>query len=439
VAGSAVVQAAGWVEADPYKSYVTALADGIVREVLVLEGEPVEKDQVVVRLVDDDARLALKQADSEVLMREAALESAKADFTAAEIEWKNPTERKRSVDVAESDLKESRASLDQASADIQMEEALLEQAKNDYDRAVPLNRAATLAETELIRLRTKYQAQQAKLESTRLRHSVLAARIARNEADVLAAQEHMRLRTEERRKLDSSKSAVMRAEAELSRAVAAREEARLRLQRMEIRSPVSGIVMRRLTEPGSKLVISVDNPTSAYVLSLYDPSRIQLRVDVPLAEVAKVGVGQSVEVAVEVLPDKVFAGTVTRVMHEANIQKNTLEVKVAIADPAPELRPEMLARARFLSKSEAPTDRQRQGMFAPASVFRSGGGTVTTWVLKDYDGDRGVARMRTVTLGNRQTDGWVEVLEGLQPADRVITQSSSELKENKRVRVIGES
>ena len=32
-AGTATVQAAGWIEAEPYKSYVTAQADGIVREV----------------------------------------------------------------------------------------------------------------------------------------------------------------------------------------------------------------------------------------------------------------------------------------------------------------------------------------------------------------------------------------------------------------------
>ncbi len=61
MAGAVTVQAAGWVEADPYKSYVTALADGVVREVLVLEGQRVEKGQVVARLVDDDAKLALQR------------------------------------------------------------------------------------------------------------------------------------------------------------------------------------------------------------------------------------------------------------------------------------------------------------------------------------------------------------------------------------------
>ena len=39
---SVVVQAPGWVEADPFPIAVSALTDGVVAEVLVLEGQRVE-------------------------------------------------------------------------------------------------------------------------------------------------------------------------------------------------------------------------------------------------------------------------------------------------------------------------------------------------------------------------------------------------------------
>jgi HlyD family secretion protein len=439
VAGAVTVQAAGWVEADPYKSYVTALADGVVREVLVLEGQAVEKDQVVARLVDDDARLSLQRAEADVHTLEAGLASARADREAAKTEWENPVDRRRSIDVADAELKEARASLEQTAADIVREEAVLEQEKSDYDRAVPLHKAASISEAELVRMRSKFNAQKAKVESTRFQHSLIRARIAKHEADLTAALENMKLRIEERRKLDQSQAAVMKAEAELARAKAALDEAHLRLERMDIKAPVAGVVMRRLTEPGSKLVFNVDNQLSANVLSLYNPKSLQVRVDVPLADVMKIGVGQDAEVVVDVLPDRVFSGTVTRVLHEANIQKNTLEVKVAVTDPAPELRPEMLARVRFLARSDSSQEQSRQSVFAPAGAFRSTGGTVTAWLLVNQDGDRGIARSRTVRLGRTQTDGWVEVLEGLQPGDLLITQSASELKDHKRVKILGES
>src|SRR4051812_41302189 len=65
-APGATVQAPGWVEADPYAVSVSALADGIVKEVLALEGQPVKAGDVVARLVDDDAKLALARAEADV-------------------------------------------------------------------------------------------------------------------------------------------------------------------------------------------------------------------------------------------------------------------------------------------------------------------------------------------------------------------------------------
>ncbi len=65
------VQAPGWLEPDPYAVAVSALTDGIVKEVLVLEGEPVKKGQVVARLVDDDARLARDRAAADMAEKRA--------------------------------------------------------------------------------------------------------------------------------------------------------------------------------------------------------------------------------------------------------------------------------------------------------------------------------------------------------------------------------
>ncbi len=377
--------------------------------------------------------------EAEVHTLEAALASARADREAAKTEWENPVDRRRAIDVAAAELKEARASLEQVAAEMVREEAILEQDKSDYDRAAPLYKAASISEAELVRVRSKFNAQKAKVESTRLQHSLVRARIAKREADLTAALDNMKLRIEERRKLEQSKAAVMRSEAELSRARAVLGEAQLRLERMEIRAPVAGMVMRRLTEPGSKVVFNVDHPASAQVFTLYDPKCLQVRVDVPLSEVTRIGVGQAAEVVVDVLPDRVFSGTVTRVLYEANIQKNTLEVKVAITDPAPELRPEMLARVRFLARSDASKEQTRQIVFAPAAAFHNTGGTTAAWVLADLEGDRGIARARTVRLGRTQTNGWVEVLEGLQPGDLLITQFASDLKDQKRVKVLGES
>lgn len=204
---------------------------------------------------------------------------------------------------------------------------------------------------------------------------------------------------------------------------------------MEVRSPADGIVMERLVEPGSKLAFGMDAEHSAHAVRLYDPGKLQVRVDVPLADAAKVGVGQRAKIVVGVLPDRTFDGEVTRVVHEADIQKNTLQVKVAISDPTIDLKPEMLARVRFLSTGNAgPTTKQAQLVFAPQDLLRKEGDRTTAWVAAG-----GVAERRTIQPGTATQDGWVSISSGLHPGDQLIAGDVSQLHEGAKIRIAGES
>src|SRR4051794_19817961 len=58
-AGTALFQAAGWVEPRPTPVVVTALGEGVVEELLVKEGQEVKAGQAVARLIAEDAQLAL--------------------------------------------------------------------------------------------------------------------------------------------------------------------------------------------------------------------------------------------------------------------------------------------------------------------------------------------------------------------------------------------
>ena len=60
--GELLFQSSGWVEPDPYIINVPSLVSGVVREVLVLEGQSVKKDDVLATLIDDDAKLDVQGA-----------------------------------------------------------------------------------------------------------------------------------------------------------------------------------------------------------------------------------------------------------------------------------------------------------------------------------------------------------------------------------------
>ncbi|UCF32961.1 MAG: efflux RND transporter periplasmic adaptor subunit, partial [Phycisphaerales bacterium] len=431
--GGVVLQAPGWVEADPFPTAVSALADGVVEEVLVLEGERIQAGQVVARLVAQDARIALEQADAELAERHADLAIARAALEEAQRNWEHPIELSRQKQTAEAHLAEMRAELARWPSELAREEARSLYLTADYERIAPLQKNGQASDIELIQARQAHQAQQAEVDAVRGRKPILEARVWALEAEVRAVTDNLRLRIKDTRALAEAKAAVQRAEAAIAVARARRDEAALRLERMHVRSPAGGVVMARLVEPGSKVMLNMDHPRSAQVVRLYDPNRLQVRVDIPLVDAAKVGVGQPAEVIVEVLPDKVFHGQVTRVVHEADVQKNTLQVKVAIEDPAPEIKPEMLGRARFLAVADSSTVDGRESnlrLFVPKSTVFERAGRSFVW-LADHVEE--VARLRAIKPGRLTLDDWMAVAEGLRPGDRVIIDAPADLEDGQRI------
>ncbi len=423
-ASASAVQAPGWVEADPVPIGVPALTDGVVKEVLVLEGQPVKAGDVVVRLVDDDAKLELARAEAELADKQAAL-------AAAQRQWDNPVERTRALQAGDAMVAQARAELARNDAETAAEEARTDEAAAKLKRVKQAFEHNAASELEFIEADLQHKAQQKRLEVARQSKHVLAAQLQQREADLQAARRNLELRIEETQALASAKAAV-------ALAAARRDEAKLKLDRTEVRSPADGIVMNRFAEPGSKLVMAMDDVHSSHAVRLYQPERLQVRVDVPLADAAKVGVGQAAKVVVGVLPDKTFDGKVTRVVNEADVQKNTLQVKVAITNPTSELKPEMLARVRFLAPvgTGAESGRTAQLVFAPENLIErneSGGAMVCL-----ADTGKNVSVHREIKLGETRQDGWISVTSGLNPGDLIIAEPSK-LPAGTKIRVVEEA
>jgi multidrug efflux pump subunit AcrA (membrane-fusion protein) len=186
-------------------------------------------------------------------------------------------------------------------------------------------------------------------------------------------------------------------------------------------SPIDGVVVERLTSPGSPVGTGPDRH-AAHVLHVYDPASLQIRADIPLADAARVGVGQTADIVVDLLPETVFRGTVTRFVHRADLAKNTVEAKIRIDDPSPLLKPDMLARVRLHAESDPQTGAARTvtRVFAPENAVRNG----VAWVVEGRRGDAGTAHQRAIELGGARIDGWVEVITGLHPGDLIVLEGA---------------
>ncbi|MCA9275840.1 MAG: efflux RND transporter periplasmic adaptor subunit [Phycisphaerales bacterium] len=411
-----MVQAAGWLEAEPYFVAATALADGVIGEMLVLEGDRVELGQPLARMVDEDASLRLARAKAGEQAAQAAAAIAQARLAAAEQNWQEPYELERAVAGNQARLEELRARLAQLPSLIRTEQALLVKVQEELKsiEAAYANDAAS--EIEFIAAREAVNAQSARLDATRAQEGIINASIDQTSADLRAAQRALELRIDDRERLDSARAQVQLAQAELAHRSAVRDEANLELDRMTIRAPIAGFVQRRLKAPGDKVLRGMDDPYSAHIAHIYDPSKLQVRVDVPLADASQVFKGQRCEVVVEVLPDRVFQGEVLIVTHEADLQKNTLQIKVRVIDPDPELRPEMLTRVKFLPE-QATTESQAstsQSVRVPSTVLDSSTGNERVWIVTERANGRGVLQPISVERVEEQ-NGWVTLSGDVQP------------------------
>jgi RND family efflux transporter MFP subunit len=211
----------------------------------------------------------------------------------------------------------------------------------------------------------------------------------------------------------------------------------LALERTEIRAPVDGIILRLFAVPGRKSMVEMDDMDSSTIATLYHPEMLQARIDVPLAEASGVFPGQSVKIRSDFLPDQTIFGTVSHVAGEADLQRNTLQVKVTLDSPDPRLRPEMLCRAEFL-----------QAVVASAATGESNGGRVSIFVsvraLVEPQGagarvwviSENRVEPREVTLGREEREGYRLVTAGLLPGDRVVLDPAPELADGDRVKPV---
>jgi multidrug efflux pump subunit AcrA (membrane-fusion protein) len=193
---------------------------------------------------------------------------------------------------------------------------------------------------------------------------------------------------------------------------------------MTVRSPIDGTLLERLVGPGHAL--DPDSTESAAVASVYDPALLQVRADIPNADLALVGVGMPAEITAEALPGRRIAGTVLRILHRADIQKNTVAVQVLIESPPPELRPGMLCRVTVNPGGSGSAGGSRQRILAMRSPLATDGSFAIVAAT-------GVAELRAIRLGSDAGDGWVEILEGLRPGDVVVDAAS--VREDERIRV----
>jgi biotin carboxyl carrier protein len=285
---------------------------------------------------------------------------------------------------------------------------------------------------------SEYAAAHAGLQELRQRGPNLKREVDAMQTKVDALQKQLALLVEETRQLEEATAKVQSSTALRNEAKLQLRQAELTLARNVVRAPMNGRVLRLVASPGTRVMGLAANAgqNSSTVVEMYDPARLQVRADVRLEDVPLVTRGQPVEIETA-SSSGVIRGRVLQATSTANIQKNTLEVKVELIDPPPTVSPEMLVTATFLAPEIArataePTETER--IFIPAQLVQTNDTGSLVWIV---DADT-LAQQRAITLGQRGLDGLVEVKQGIKVTDKLIASGTDGLRIGAPVRVTGE-
>jgi membrane fusion protein, heavy metal efflux system len=176
-----------------------------------------------------------------------------------------------------------------------------------------------------------------------------------------------------------------------------------------IRSPIAGVVVDRQLGPGQYAQSGASTP----VYTVADLSSVWLLANVREADAARVRRGQQVEVHVLAYPDRTFSARVVYVAPTIDPNTHRLTVRAVIDNADGALKPEMFANFVILT---SPSD---QVPAVPEGAVVYEGDAAHVWVVQP---DSTIA-VRPIRAG-RSSAGFVEVLDGLKPGDRVVTKGS---------------
>jgi HlyD family secretion protein len=308
------------------------------------------------------------------------------------------------------DVREAEATVSQAQANLEAAKARVQQVKATAEETVQSQIQQTkanleLAEADLRRFQELYEKNfvaRQQLDEARTKYNVAKAAYD-------LALNSLRQKTWE--------NDLALAEAQVRQARASLDLVQAQLQNLIILSPMNGGVTKRYVDPGT--MVKDTTP----ILALMDLGEMKMVVNVIEREFIHLQKGQPVKITVTAFPDRTFNGKIEIINPSLELQSRTAEIQITIPNPGFLLKPGMFGRAEVLLRSNP------QATLVPIQSIVSQLDQDFVFILQ---GEK-VAR-RPVRKGVVK-DTSVEILQGVNPGETVVTAGHAALKDGGQVRL----
>jgi membrane fusion protein, multidrug efflux system len=196
------------------------------------------------------------------------------------------------------------------------------------------------------------------------------------------------------------------------------ELAVLNLENTAIKSPISGVISERFVKVGN--MIGTDQ--EAFRVTDFNP--LQAVLYVPEHEMSKIRRGQVARIQADAFSGRVFEGRIERISPVVDSQTGTFKVTVFVNQSEDLLRPGMFGRVRIVY------DTRQNTRMIPKSAVISEDFAQSVYVIKDS-----LAFKKEIQTGYTNGSN-VEVLDGLEEGEMVVTIGQGSLQDSSRVNVI---
>jgi len=290
-----------------------------------------------------------------------------------------------------------------------------------------------LTEVERAKLELHQATSDAQRQQKLLKEGAIAQQVA--EQTSTAAQTAAQALRAAKKQVETEQQAVRAAKGRVVAQQALVAQAKERKSYAKLISPVDGVVLEKIIEPGN--LVQPGNE----ILKIGDFSKVKIEVQISELELGKIEIGQSVEVLLDAFPDQKYIGTLKRISPAANTTARLIPVEVIIPNIEGKIGSGLLARVNFQNTV-------KQKIVVPIRAIQTEGNERNQAIIQEelnsnlqgkvfivIEGEsKNKVKARQVILG-KKADGKVEILSGLQSGESYVVRSSKPLKDGDNVRL----
>jgi HlyD family secretion protein len=182
---------------------------------------------------------------------------------------------------------------------------------------------------------------------------------------------------------DRARAGVANATATIAVAEANARNAQVGVDYTLIRAPFDGVILSKSANVGDMVTpFSSAADSKGAVVTMADMSTLEVEADVSESSLAKIAVGQPVEITLDALPDARFKGRISRIVPTVDRAKATVMTKVRFDVIDPRVLPEMSAKVSFLSR-EVTADEQKPRIAVNGDALATRDGRDVVFVVRN--------------------------------------------------------